>query len=149
MQLNLPALVLCLLGSVILCGGQVSVEPPSLAPSTNTTGDLNTNSTMPALSTAGPSNPGPSNPGPSNPGPSNPGPSNPGPSNPGPSTPAGSSQTAPSTETTSVPITNPVGEGSSEGLTSGAIAGIAIGSIAGVAALGGGIFGVLKYTSMI
>ncbi|XP_029030367.1 mucin-5AC-like [Betta splendens] len=35
------------------------------------------------------------------------------------------------------------------GLSSGAIAGITIGSIAGVAAVGGGIFGALKYTGRI
>ncbi|CAL8279002.1 unnamed protein product [Arctogadus glacialis] len=51
---------------------------------------------------------------------------------------------------TQKPHTTDAGPGPEpEGLSDGAIAGIAVGSIAGAAALGGGIFGLLKYTGKI
>ncbi|TNN47357.1 hypothetical protein EYF80_042445 [Liparis tanakae] len=114
MQLNLPFLALCLLGTVIPCGGQFNTT--TIAPS-NTTSAIN-------ATTPDPSSPGPSSPGPSSTGPSN---------TTGPST-----ENATVTGTPAIPTGGSVVGGSPEGLSSGAIAGIAIGSIAGVAALGAG-----------
>ncbi|XP_019130341.2 A-agglutinin anchorage subunit-like isoform X2 [Larimichthys crocea] len=135
LKMNLPELTLCLLGTVLLCGA-TTVEPPITITSGPTT---------PAVTSNKPTTPaGTSN---------------------KPTTAAGTTTSSTGTTvsssgdtaatgtvtnnpTSSTVTTESVGD-SSSGLSSGAIAGITIGSIAGVAAVGGGIFGALKYTARI
>ncbi|GLD46407.1 CUGBP Elav-like family member 1 [Lates japonicus] len=126
--MHLSILTLCLLAAV-LHGGHTTAIPPTVTESgttaaTNTSGstELPTGGTSgePVTDATGASSPT--------------------------ATTQSTAQTA-ATDSSDV-TTGPVTEESS-GLSSGAIAGIAIGSIAGVAALGGGVFGALKYTGKI
>ncbi|XP_026228381.1 uncharacterized protein LOC113170488 isoform X1 [Anabas testudineus] len=137
MQLKFVTLAFCFLGTVILCGAQTEIDPTADA----TTQELPTtvipntpDPTVPTVDpTAAPNTDSTENTG-----------------TPGQTTLSPTIQTEETgitaTDATAPPPTESAGN---EGLSSGAIAGIAVGSIAGVAAVGGGIFGALKYTGRI
>ncbi|CAL8398785.1 unnamed protein product [Boreogadus saida] len=153
---NLTALTVCLLGTVFICGVSSTTPVPQPTPPPGTekpttivptiiTTPVNpatkTTAENPATKTTA-ENPA-TKPPTENPA-TNPTSANPTSENP-------TNPTNPTTsEGTQKPHTTDAGpEPEPEGLSDGAIAGIAVGSIAGAAALGGGIFGLLKYTGKI
>ncbi|XP_077360416.1 uncharacterized protein LOC144005862 [Festucalex cinctus] len=134
MKVDLLALTVCLL--VMLCRGKtnettpspLSTSPASTKPTTPGLGlTTTTDSAPPSTVSATP--------------------------DPATSEPSSSAETGSSPTDTVTPTDGTAdvtgGGGGPEGLSDGAIAGITIGSIAGVAAIGGGVFGILKYTGRV
>ncbi|KAM8741282.1 uncharacterized protein AB9X84_018718 [Acanthopagrus schlegelii] len=126
MKRSLSLVILVLLGLVALCVAQdptspvtkPSEKPQVTTPSANTNQSENTTQTeaTPPSANTGQTEP----------------------------TPTAEKITDPAVNGTQKPPVDPTVGVNDPGLTDGAIAGIAIGSIAGVAAVGGGVFGILK-----
>ncbi|MED6254470.1 hypothetical protein ATANTOWER_027068, partial [Ataeniobius toweri] len=141
MRANLCIAAFSLLGAVILCRAQSSGTPETItgstpAPGTQTgtsttasTGESSTASTTPTTASTGESSTAST----------------------GTLTTAstGESSTASTGTPTTAKTEKPTVEPPSGGLSGGAIAGITIGTIAGVGLLGGGVYGLLKYTNII